>query len=240
MSSPYDAFAEAYDTAMGDRKESATAIQLLLKEFSPTARSVIELGCGTGSLLKILRRRYAVCGLDLSARMVRVAKRKVPDARVMVGDITSFALREQFDAVVCAFDTMNHLPSFTHWREVMKRAREHLRPDGVFIFDINTSVKLTRYAEDPPFAEVGDAGSSIFRVKRRAANRFEITVQVFRHLSSRRSVRNEVVIPELTVPTATVRTAALRWFREVRVIDLERRRPTNASEELYFVCRSPR
>ena len=43
---------------------------------------VIDVGCGDGAMVPHLRARAAYCGVDLSARMVSLARRRHPDARL--------------------------------------------------------------------------------------------------------------------------------------------------------------
>src|ERR1700691_2501858 len=65
----YEIFGKFYDAVMGDRAESAKHISELLRVAKPGARKVLELGCGTGSMLRYLQDSYEVSGLDLSSKM---------------------------------------------------------------------------------------------------------------------------------------------------------------------------
>ncbi len=52
----------------------------------------LDLGCGTGTNCRYLAdRHWDVTGVDFSARAIRAARRKVPGARVLVGDVTRLA-----------------------------------------------------------------------------------------------------------------------------------------------------
>ena len=42
-----------YDAAMGDRTEMASYIPRLIRRHKPRARTLLELACGTGAILKI-------------------------------------------------------------------------------------------------------------------------------------------------------------------------------------------
>ena len=69
----YDIFAQFYDAVQGDRAEHASYVRSLIRKHAPRARSVLELACGTGSVLKQLWTHYEVTGLDLSEQMLEVA-----------------------------------------------------------------------------------------------------------------------------------------------------------------------
>ena len=70
-----------YDAAMGDRTEMASYIRRLIRRHKPKARTLLELACGTGAILKILAKSYDVVGLDLSPQMLAIARKKLPHVR---------------------------------------------------------------------------------------------------------------------------------------------------------------
>jgi len=51
----YERFAEFYDAVMGDRRAAAEQVKELIRAAKPDAKNVLELGCGTGSILRHLR-----------------------------------------------------------------------------------------------------------------------------------------------------------------------------------------
>ena len=114
----YRAFAHFYDAVQGDGSEHAAFLRKLIEGHRPSAQTVLELACGTGSILKQLRPDYEVTGLDLSAPMLEVAAEKVPGVRLVEGDMTRFALGERFDVVLCVYDSINHLLEFPQWERV--------------------------------------------------------------------------------------------------------------------------
>lgn len=77
----------------------------------PEGKSVLELGCGTGALLAQLRPARGV-GIDISPRMIELARAAYPGLEFSVGDIedeaTLAALNGPFDYVVLS-DTLGNL-----------------------------------------------------------------------------------------------------------------------------------
>ena len=142
----YAVFAPFYDAVMGDRAGEADYLRSLIERYHPAARTLLELACGTGAVLEQLQPSYEVAGVDLSRAMLDLARTKVPSARLVQGDITSIELADRFDAVLCVFDSINHLLDFAQWEAVFDRAREHLTPRGLFLFDMNTEAKLERFS----------------------------------------------------------------------------------------------
>src|SRR4051794_37342297 len=106
--------------------------------FDP--RRVLDLACGTGSVLVELRRRgYAVEGADASEAMLGVARRKVPpEVPLWCQDFRRLDLPPpSFDACVCLFDSLNYLLRLEDLRQSFRGVHRHLVPGGSFVFDMN-------------------------------------------------------------------------------------------------------
>jgi SAM-dependent methyltransferase len=102
---------------------------------------VLELACGTGQLLvPIARNGLRAVGLDLSSTMLDAARERARSASAVVelslADMRSFDLGEQFALVFVARNSLLHLHSAEDLISSFDRIRRHLRPGGVFIFDI--------------------------------------------------------------------------------------------------------
>ena len=76
-------------------------VERRLRALIPPGSSVLELGCGTGNLLRALQPRWGL-GLDLSSRMVEIARANNPGLSFEVGDAESFTVDERFDYVVAS------------------------------------------------------------------------------------------------------------------------------------------
>lgn len=78
----------------------------------PEDSRILDLGCGTGSLLAALKPSYGV-GVDYSENMIEIARRDHPDLHFHVGDIENFAKVKAtcdgpFDFIVLS-DTLGYL-----------------------------------------------------------------------------------------------------------------------------------
>ena len=51
---------------------------------------------------------------------------------------------------------------------------------------------------------------------------------------------HEMLIPEIVVPTPKILKELSTSFKRVTLLDPDRKRPTDETEELYFVCQGPR
>lgn len=233
----YEIFGKFYDAVMGDGSESARRVSELLRVSKPNARKVLELGCGTGSILKHLQDHYEVSGLDLSSKMLSIARKKVPRAKLSQQNMVGFQIDGRFDAVLCVFDSINHVRRFSDWKKVFGRVRQHLSPGGCFIFDINTQRKLERHIAGPPWIHQFGRNLLIIDVTALADHGSNWNIKVFEHLSHTRYVLHEEDIVEVSFPLEKIMEALRSHFVNVRVVDPDRRRPTGKSERLFFIAK---
>jgi SAM-dependent methyltransferase len=233
----YEVFGKFYDAVMGDRSESAKHVSEILRASKPNVRKVLELGCGTGSILKLLQDSYEVSGLDLSSKMLSIARRKVPNAKLWCQDMVDFQVDERFDAVFCVFDSINHVRRFADWRKIFTRVHQHLSPGGCFIFDINTQRKLERHIAEPPWVHRFGRNLLIIDVTALPNHGSNWNIKVFEQVKHDRYVLHEEDIVEVSFPLEQIKEALRSHFVNVRVVDPDRKRPTRKSERLFFIAK---
>lgn len=233
----YERWAPFYDAMRGDQAAPIAYLGGLIEKHHPDAETLLELGCGTGSVLEQLQARYAVTGVDLSQSMLRIARTKLPHARLLRRDITTVELGETFDAVVSVADVVNHLRPFRAWEALFARAYEHLADGGVFIFDMNTQLHLSELAAAPPVTAWSPQGHfTMLDVVEAARESVAVEVTVFEHRRNGTYRLHTDSVTEISFPAERVTRSLRRRFRRVRVYDEERVRPSRLSERLHFVC----
>lgn len=88
--------------------------QLLLNLIEPhDSDNILDVACGTGSYLAFFARKGArVTGVDISPKMIEVAKRKAPSAKLMIADIEAELPFEDeaFNKIVCS-QALQHIKS---------------------------------------------------------------------------------------------------------------------------------
>ena len=149
MSGSYGALAGRYDQLTRDVDYSGWAdfLERLFARAGRPVRSVVELGCGTGSLTaELARRGYAMTGVDLSEDMLAEAADKCleldPRPLLLRQDMSRLSLLERTDAVICCLDSLNYVTQPAAVRQTFRRVRRWLEPGGPFIFDIRTPAFL--------------------------------------------------------------------------------------------------
>jgi ubiquinone/menaquinone biosynthesis C-methylase UbiE len=145
----YDKIAERYAAAaLRTRSDERPRYRDLILQCLPDGAEVLELGCGAGGpLTQALAARFALTGVDLSARSVELARRNVPSATFLHTDMTALELPpEYFDAVV-AYYSLIHVPCEEQVGLLAKIAR-WLRPGGLFVATMGAGSTENGYEED--------------------------------------------------------------------------------------------
>ncbi|HLJ75294.1 MAG TPA: class I SAM-dependent methyltransferase [Thermoanaerobaculia bacterium] len=153
-SEAYDAFAYAYDQALGERFFRAVRrlLSRVLTSSPPRVRMHLDVACGTALAMQFFEQRgYRSFGVDLSLPMLQIARRRA--ARIAASDMRVLPLRAKFGCVTCLYDSLNHLddlkPAFAEIARV-------LAGDGLFLFDVNRpEVYPDVWGNDEPFIADG-------------------------------------------------------------------------------------
>ncbi len=144
--SMFGAYSHYYDLLYEDKNYSKEVefVSAIIRRHAPDARTVLDLGCGTGiHACAFAREGYLVTGLDRSADMLAKAleRRKQAGANgsgpvdFQQGDIRDFKLTHRFDVVVALFHVISYLSANADLEAAFARIRKHLQPGGLFIFD---------------------------------------------------------------------------------------------------------
>ncbi|MDQ3485391.1 MAG: class I SAM-dependent methyltransferase [Actinomycetota bacterium] len=128
-------FDDAADHGLRDRDVRRAWRDLLLPFLPPAPATVVDLGCGTGSLSVLLAQvGYDVRGVDLSARMVEAAIAKAAAAGVVARFEQADASDPPFQAGSCDVVLARHVVwALPDPDAAMSRWADLLRPNGRLI-----------------------------------------------------------------------------------------------------------
>ena len=119
-------------------KERAQKVLRAIAQHHRRAKTILELGCGIGMVIKYFPKSYALYGLDIEKAYIAACKKNVPRGSYVVSSMHDFHIEQSFDVIFSIFDSINFLPGFKEWRQTFSRVHDHLHDKGVFIFDMYT------------------------------------------------------------------------------------------------------
>lgn len=239
----YDKYAPFYDLLMHDLQRTqgedvnrfADRARDRIRRYAPGASTVLELGCGTGTVLAAIGSPPSLTGLDLSPEMLAAARSKVPAATFIEGDMAAFDLGRQFDVVICVFDSLNHLTVFDQWISMFSCVHAHLADGGIFIFDVVTTATFRRLSNHSPY--VHNLGrSTMIATGQFADDMWVLDMRIFEHVEEDRFTVHHVQIPELAVPADRITGALAPRFKILELTDYSGKPPRDDTGRLHFVA----
>lgn len=126
--------AATYDNHIRGQHARSLYPVLLEKLSHIPYHSALDLGCGTGEMLKLILQEDAqkeLWGIDLAEEMLAAAKSKLPETvPLLLGDSESLPFPDNtFDVVYCN-DSFHHYPAP---RNVLREVHRVLKPGGTFL-----------------------------------------------------------------------------------------------------------
>ena len=151
--------AEIYDSLEGDR-DDLDAYAAIVAEHG--ARSVLDVGCGTGAFAcRLAALGIDVVAVDPAAASLEVAARKEGAERVrwVLGDATTLPPL-QVDLAVMTGNVAQVFIDDAEWMATLCAVREALSPGGVFVFEVRdpSRAAFTEWNRNDSFERVDLAG----------------------------------------------------------------------------------
>ena len=113
---------------------------------------VLDLGCGNGRLYELFRKKNVdYYGIDISERLVELAKRRYPQAKFWAADALNLPFFDNFFDKVISIAVFHHVPSKESRLKFLKEAKRVLKPGGTFILIVwnlnsfNKSLMFLKY-----------------------------------------------------------------------------------------------
>lgn len=138
----FDLWADAYEQSVVDSEQKGTypfaGYQELLEAIyrrveEKNGKRVLDIGFGTGTLTqRLYAAGIAVTGIDFSTEMIRIAREKMPCARLLQADFSQGLpdelAHEEFDCIISTY-ALHHLDDVQK-AALIRELREHLTSGG--------------------------------------------------------------------------------------------------------------
>lgn len=243
--SSYEALAGCYDRFTTDVDYGAWAdfIEKQIQRRHLTAKRVLDLACGTGSLTyELASRGYEMTGVDLSYEMLSVAEEKNRDVHptqpaFFCQPMQRLLLPQPVDVCVCCLDSVNYVTKPLQLQRAFSRVYETLNDGGLFLFDINTPEKLTGLDGQMFLDETEDAycvWRAEYSVRRRICTYFMDIFEQTGDLWQRETELHEEYAYEPAELTAFLQQAGFMKIRQYG--NLRLRKPQPGEDRIFFVA----
>lgn len=189
----YGIFPPAENLEAGDCEKEANRLNNgsyenageLQKNLAAEKGTVLDLGCGTGTLTLLLSKAgYDMIGVDNSEEMLAIAREKSEgEILYLLQDMREFELYGTVGAVCSVCDSLNYILKEEELVQVFSLVNNYLYPGGVFVFDFNTVYKYRTVIGDATIAENREDCSFIWENyyhEEEEINEYDLTVFVRR------------------------------------------------------------
>jgi len=114
----------------------------LIKENAQTeTKNLLHLGCGAGVNDYTFKKHFKVTGVDISEKMIEIARKTNPEVTYLQGDMRSVDLNERFD-IVAIPDSIDYMVTLPELQSAIAAACKHLMPGGVLLIVAKTREEL--------------------------------------------------------------------------------------------------
>ena len=134
----FDKSARFYDAIYSWKDYAGELAQLhaLIQERAQRpAHTLLDVACGTGAHLAHVQQYYKVEGLDLNPGLLEVARERLPDVPLHVGNMLDFDLGRIFDIVTCLFAAIGYAGMLEGLHKAVHNMARHVAPGGLLIVE---------------------------------------------------------------------------------------------------------
>jgi len=133
----YDKTAGYYDALYHfvDYSEQSRQLRDLIQQKNPNAKTLLDVGCGTGKHIESLREYYEVDGLDLSPELLEIARERCPGVTFHQANMVDFSLGKPFDVITCLFSAIGYVKTLENMEQAVACMSHHLRPGSMLVIE---------------------------------------------------------------------------------------------------------
>lgn len=118
-----------------DYETETERLVAIIDRYVPEAASILDVACGTGKHIELLRERFDVEGVDLDPELLAIARTRNPGTKLHVADMTTLRLGIKFDVVMCLFSSIAYVGTLEDLRRAVAALADHVAPGGLLLIE---------------------------------------------------------------------------------------------------------
>jgi SAM-dependent methyltransferase len=97
--------------------------------------TLLDVACGTGRHLEILKESYQCEGLDICPDLLEIARIRNPEMIFHQADMIDFDIGRKYDLITCFFGSIGHILSVENLWKTVQTFKNHLSEHGMIIIE---------------------------------------------------------------------------------------------------------
>jgi ubiquinone/menaquinone biosynthesis C-methylase UbiE len=121
-------------------------INSIVKRIQLINGNLLEIGCGSGAILKFFNNKMKLYGIDYSRPLLRIAKKALPNGQFKFRQANGINYKKNFFDSIIMFSCVQYFPNMRYFDEVLKKITLFLKPGGkLFIGEMCDRKMLSQF-----------------------------------------------------------------------------------------------
>lgn len=108
----------------------------ILEQYINKGERILDLGCGNGRLKKVVGNKADYYGVDVSEKLIEIAKERYPDGEFFLAEGLSLPFKDSFFDKVFCLAVFHHIPSKKFRRDFLKEIKRVLIPGAQIVLTV--------------------------------------------------------------------------------------------------------
>ncbi|MBO0608991.1 class I SAM-dependent methyltransferase [Myceligenerans salitolerans] len=122
-----------HDHLQGAAARDADVVGHAMDTWAPHAASLLDAGCGTGTLVAALSDRLTCLGIDVQPQLIAHARHAHPNCDFEVGELCTLDLGRTFDVITCLGNVLAYLHEPDELHAATAAMSRHAHPGTILV-----------------------------------------------------------------------------------------------------------